>query len=332
MRSTRLRGDFSLETQNTDRISFFNANLLYMVVMILFVSIGYIAQHWDFQYGILITEFLLVALPTIIYAKIKGATIKNELRFNRLSLIDALLVIVTFISAYFVAVFINLIGEIVISMLGNLIVPDIPFATNPIEYMVFLFIIAVSAGICEEILFRGFILRAYEKLGMWPNIIVTALLFSTLHLNIQNTLAPFFLGIILGFVVYKTNSIFAGILGHFINNAISVTLGYVIMNLPFYKDVNIEQVQEGMTTQSLIGGVILFGIIMPFAGTVMVICLKAINDRHPEVTASRSEKGSTSIVRNIKLSWPLLVSLLIFIVMMTMEVKLIISGKPLINF
>ena len=302
-----------------------------MTVMVLFVTAGYVAQKWDFNYGILVTEFLLIALPAIIYVKIKGASVKKELRFNRLGLIDALLVIVAFIAAYFVAIFINLIAEILISMIGNLIVPDIPFAKNPGEYLVLLLIIAGSAGICEEILFRGFMLRSYEKLGMWPNIIITALLFSILHLNIQNIAAPFFLGIILGFVVYKTNSIFAGIIGHFMNNAISVTWGYVIMNLPFYENVNVEQVQEGMTTQSLIGAAIIFGIILPFASTIMIICLKAINDRHPDVSAKRSDIGFADMVKNIKLSWPLLISILIFIGMMTMEITLIVSGKSLIN-
>ncbi len=302
-----------------------------MTVMILFVTVGYVAQNWDFHYGILITEFLLIALPTVIYVKTKGASLKTELRFNKLSFVDVLLVAVAFIAAYFVAVFINVIGEIFLSMLGNLIVPDIPFATDPAEYLVLLFIIAGSAGICEEILFRGFILRAYEKLGMWPNIIVTAMLFSILHLNVQNILAPFFLGIVLGFVVYKTNSIFAGIIGHFINNAISVTWGYVIMNLPFYRNVDIAQVQEGITTQALIGAAVLFGVILPFAGTIMVICLKAINDRHSETTDNRSDTGFFSILRSIKLSWPLLVSFIIFIGMMTLEITLIVSGKPLIN-
>lgn len=320
-----------MESQNRDRISFFDANLLYLAIMVLFVTVGYVVQSRSFRYGILITEFLLIAMPTIIYAKIKGASIKDDLRFNSLSLIDALLVIVAFISAYFVAVFINLLGEIFISLLGNLIVPDIPFAKSSAEYLVLLFVIAGSAGICEEILFRGFILRAYEKLGMWPGIIVTALLFSILHLNIQNILAPFFLGIILGFVVYKTNSIFAGIIGHFINNAISVTWGYVIMNLPFYKNMNIEQVQEGMTTQSLIGAVILFGLILPLAGAIMVICLKAINDRHPEAAANRAAAGFFTMANRIRLSWPLLVSLIIFIGMMTLEIVLIVTGKPLIN-
>lgn len=321
-----------MESNSSERISFFSANLLYMAVMVLFVTVGNAVQSRDFHYGILITEFLLIALPTVIYTKIRGASIKSALRFNRLSLIDALLVVVAFVSAYFVAVFLNLLGEILISMLGKLIIPDIPFAKNPKEYLVLLLVIAGSAGICEEILFRGYMLRAYERFGMWPGIIATSMLFSILHLNIQNILAPFFLGIILGFVVYKTNSIFAGMIGHFVNNAISVTWGYVIMNLPFYNSINAEQVQNGMVTQSLIGAALIFGIILPFTATIMVICLKAINDRHPEVPAYKGDTGIYSEVGRIRLSWPLLISFLLFIGMMILEIILIIQGKPLINF
>lgn len=321
-----------MEPHKSNRLSFFDGNILYMVVMVLFVTVGYIAQKRDFHYGILITEFLLIALPTLIYVRIKGASIKKELRFNSLSIIDVLLVIVTAISAYFAAVFINLIAEIIISMAGDLIIPDIPFAQNPREYVILLFIIAGSAGICEEILFRGFIMRSYEKLGMWRSIIMTALLFSVLHLNIQNIVAPLFLGIIFGFMVYKTNSIYAGMLAHFINNSVSVTWGYVIMNLPFYKNANIEQLQGEVTTQSLIGAAVLFGLILPIAGIIMALCLKAISDRHPEAVASGSSESFIGIMRNIRLSWPLLICLLIFLVMMTMEIIFIISGRRLINF
>ncbi len=321
-----------MELQDSGRLSIFNGNLLYMIVMILFVTVGYIAQQRDFHYGILITEFLLIALPAIIYVKINGASVKKELRFNSLSLIDAILVIVAAVAAYFAAVFINLIAEILISLMGDLIIPDIPFAKSPREYLVLLFVIAGSAGICEEILFRGFILRSYEKLGMWPDIVFTALLFSVLHLNIQNMAAPFFLGIILGFVVYKTNSIYAGMLGHFINNAVSVTWGYVIMNLPFYESMDIEQLQGGMTTQSLIGASIIFGLILPIAGTILAICLKAIKDRHPEAASPRPDESFVSTMGNIRLSWPLLVSLLIFIGMMIMEILLITNGRRPINF
>lgn len=319
-----------MESQE-DRISFFNANLLYLGVMVLFVSVGYVAQKWDFNYGMLITEFLLVALPAIIYVKVAGASVKRELRFNSLSLTDMLLVAVAFVSAYFVAVFLNLIGEILISMAGELIIPDIPFASDPAEYLVLLFVIAGSAGICEEILFRGFMLRAYERFGMWTGIIMTALLFSMLHLNVQNLLAPFFLGLVLGYVVYKTNSIFAGMLGHFINNAISVTWGYVIMNLPLYEAIKPEQLQEGVTTGSLIGAALLFALVLPFAGGILAICLKAINDRHPEAVEERAGASFAGKMKSIRLSWPLLFSLLIFIGMVTAEIYLIINGRPIIN-
>jgi len=320
-----------MELRKTDRLSFFSANLLYLSVMVLFVSVGYIAQKWDFNYGVLITEFLLVALPTIIYVKAMGASVKKELRFNRLDFTDMLLVVVAFVSAYFVAVFVNLVGEILISMAGELIIPDIPFATDPAEYLSLLLIIAGSAGICEEILFRGFILRVYERFGMWTGITITAMLFSMLHLNVQNVLAPFFLGLVLGYVVYKTNSIFAGMLGHFINNAISVTWGYVVMNLPFYEAMNAEQLKAGMSTEALVSAAFLFAFVLPFAGGILALCLKAINDRHPEAAGDKTEASFALKARKIRLSWPLLVSLLIFMGMMTAEIYLIMNGKPIIN-
>ncbi len=324
--SQYLQEDVVLELRDSDKLSIFGANILYMIVMILFVTVGYFVQKRSFHYGILITEFLLIALPAIIYAKIKGTSIKEEFRLNRIGLVDVLLIIVAFLSSYFVAVFINLIAQILISTAGNLILPDIPFAENPREYLTLLLIIAGSAGICEEILFRGILLRAYERFGMWRGIIISALFFSVLHLNIQNMAAPFFLGIVLGFVVYKTNSIFAGILGHFINNAISVTFGYVVMNMPFYKNISNLQIQEGMTTPSLIGAAVLFGAIVPFTGAIMVLCLKALNDRHPEAAASGSDAVALGLLKDIKISWPLLISLIIFVGMMALEIMFIMRG------
>jgi hypothetical protein len=103
------------------------------------------------------------------------------------------------------------------------------------------------------------------------------------------------------------------------------------MNLPFYHTIELEQVQEGMTTQSLLGAAILFALVVPVAGFIMAMCLKAISDRHPETAASGAEAGILSVMGRLRLSWPLLVALIIFIVMMTLEIILIVSGKPLIN-
>lgn len=320
-----------MESQRSGRVSIFSANLLYMLVMLLFVSLGYIAQKWDFKYGIIITEFLLIALPTILFIKLKGASVKKELRLNKLSIVDAVLVIVIFTSGYWVAVFINMLGQIALSMMGELITPQIPFAQSASDYFVLILIIAGSAGICEEMLCRGYIMRAYEGLGMWPGIIISAVMFSLLHLNIQNTLAPLFLGLLLGFVVYRTNSLFAGILGHFTNNAISVTWGYIIMNLPIYKSMDTQAMEQGLTTTSLISAAFLFGMISLFTGAIMIISLKALGERHQKSEAETPEIKFIDIVKNFRLSWPLLITLIIFITMMVMEVVLIVRGQPLIN-
>lgn len=312
-----------MEEQSSDRISIFSANLLYMVVMILFITVGYIMQKRDFESGVLITEFLLLALPTIVFTKLNGTSIKRDLRLNRLSIIDAVLVVVIFMSGYWVAVFINLLGQIILSMLGQLITPQIPFAQSGSEYITLLLVIAGSAGICEEILCRGYIMRAYERLGMWPCIIMSALLFSLLHLNIQNILAPFFLGLLLGFVVYKTNSIYAGMIGHFINNMIAVTWGYVVANLPMYKNLDTQILEQELTTASLIGSAALFGIVALFAGGIMVISLKTLSERHEKYVPEIRDAGFFDTMKNIRLSWPLLVTLIIFVFMMVLELILI---------
>lgn len=320
-----------LEEQSSDRISIFSANLLYMVVMVLFITVGYIVQKRDFKSGVLITEFLLLALPTIIFTRLNSTSIKRELRLNRLSIIDAVLIVVIFTSGYWVAVFINLLGQILLSILGQLITPQIPFAQSSSEYVILLLVIAGSAGICEEILCRGYIMRAYERLGMWPSIFISALLFSLLHLNIQNILAPFFLGLLLGFVVYKTNSIYAGMLGHFINNTVAVTLGFVVMNLPMYKNLDPQAMEQELTTASLIGASVLFGIIALFAGAIMLVSLKALSERHGKHVPEIRDAGLFDTMKNIRLSWPLLVTFIIFVFMMVLELVLITRGKPMMN-
>jgi len=75
-------------------------------------------------------------------------------------------------------------------------------------------------AICEEIYFRGFCLTSIEaRLGRWPAIIVSALIFSAMHGNIWYAHLYFLLGVLLGWVYCSTGSLFAAVLCHFINNA-----------------------------------------------------------------------------------------------------------------
>lgn len=86
--------------------------------------------------------------------------------------------------------------------------------------------IVVLAPIVEELLFRGgmqgHLLRRWKN-PMWA-IIIPALVFGAIHGNPAQSFFAFILGLVLGWVYYRTGSLLPGMLMHFINNGTSVLL------------------------------------------------------------------------------------------------------------
>lgn len=103
-----------------------------------------------------------------------------------------------------------------------------------------LFTVAVIPAVCEEVLFRGYILRAFEKSwGIIAAIIVSGLFFGLFHLQIGNLLPLATLGMILALMTWLSGSIWPAVVAHFINNGAAVVVG---INLPelFFQDITIE--------------------------------------------------------------------------------------------
>lgn len=81
--------------------------------------------------------------------------------------------------------------------------------------------VAVIAPIVEELIFRGIIFNGFRKnYNGFVAVVMSALLFSLFHLNPWQMPATFLLGLLLGWLMLRTNSIFVAILGHSINNAL----------------------------------------------------------------------------------------------------------------
>jgi uncharacterized protein len=327
-----------LETNNSgfqSKLSIAGVNILYLLSLILLITAGSFVQHRSFNSGILITEFVLIALPGFLYVMLRKSNLRQELRFNKIKLMDILLIVFIFMCGYPVAVFFNLLGSIFVSIFGKLITSPIPIANSFNEYFVLLLIVAGSAGICEEILFRGLIMRGYESLGKWQSIIFTAVLFSMLHINIQNILGPLFLGILLGYVVYTTNSIFAGMIGHFINNAISVTIGFFVMQLPMVRNAQAQSLPRSAELQGLLVLIIPVGIWAAISGLIVVFCMKALKELNLERDTFQAElvpvekQSITKILKNAKLAWPLYISFAIFVFYSILEFTFVITGQSL---
>lgn len=75
------------------------------------------------------------------------------------------------------------------------------------------------APICEELVFRGVTLRQAKRcFPFWAANVMQAVLFGAFHMNMIQGIYAFFLGIILGYICEKSNSIHNAILLHMLFN------------------------------------------------------------------------------------------------------------------
>jgi membrane protease YdiL (CAAX protease family) len=95
------------------------------------------------------------------------------------------------------------------------------------------FKVAVIAPVIEELIFRGLILHGLRKnYTTTTAVVVSAILFSLFHLNPWQMPATFVLGLLLGWLMMRTNSIFLAILGHSLNNLI------VLLTITYWEQIS----------------------------------------------------------------------------------------------
>ncbi|MCP4887798.1 MAG: CPBP family intramembrane metalloprotease, partial [Planctomycetaceae bacterium] len=92
---------------------------------------------------------------------------------------------------------------------------------------------AIVPAICEELFFRGLLFRSFRThFSPWKTIFATAILFGAFHLisssglTISRFLPTTMMGVILGWVCYRSGSVIPGILLHALHNAITVCFAY----------------------------------------------------------------------------------------------------------
>ncbi len=261
------------------KISILEVNILFLIMAILLLTLGTFVQSINVKSGLIITEYFLVLLPVIIFIKIKGLNMKETLRLNKIKPKYGIITIGITLLSYPIALFFNLLVMTLISILGKIEVPSIPTAYNFKEYIGLFFIVAISAGICEEVLFRGLLLKVYERKYDKIAIIISAVLFGIFHFNLQNLMGPIILGLIFGYLVYLTNSIYVGIIGHIVNNGFAVTLAYGINKLTEIANktgYNSSQSEVAPTTYQLFATTIFIGAMALIAGLFIHYILKYI--------------------------------------------------------
>lgn len=82
--------------------------------------------------------------------------------------------------------------------------------------------LAVMPGICEELAMRCFSLQLLRKYGKGFAVFAVSIVFGLLHGNVVQFIFAFLVGMVLGFVTVKTDSIVPAMFIHAFNNGMSV--------------------------------------------------------------------------------------------------------------
>jgi membrane protease YdiL (CAAX protease family) len=176
--------------------------------------------------SMLISTFF-IGVPVIIYLISKRIPLKSALRFNPISIKSVFAIIL--LSIGFIVI-IDELDRIVYTLFGH---PD--YLEQLVEQLkltsIFNGIIIVASTVLiapfvEEMLFRGYLQKVLED--NWQDVtkavLVTSLLFAFVHLNLYWVVQIYLLGLVLGYLAWRTNSILPSLILHALNNGFAVAL------------------------------------------------------------------------------------------------------------
>lgn len=278
-----------------NELSIYKTNLLYLILAIVFIFLGGLTQNINLFFGILVTEILILVVPNVWFVKRENLSLKKTWRLNKVSFKNIILIILITLLTYPIAVFFQAIFVSIISLIKPLHPDGLPIEISQIPFLWSVLFVAIIPGICEEIVFRGTILRAYEKLGIKKAIIISAILFAMFHFALINFMGPLILGIVFGVMVYKTNSIYSSMIAHAFNNFIALVLNYFLMgNLDF-----VNSIESQNTNVDSFQIIISFAIFALFIYLLILIVKTLLNKLTPHEETSKDKIFEDQIIEDI---------------------------------
>lgn len=226
-----------------------NANILLCVVVFLIailpqILIPILAKIFSIDFSelaktnetfriilLLIDQYVFIFIPVVIFTIVNKINIKEVFRLNPINLSAGFLTVIMAVAAWVVSIF----ASVIVYHIYTVVVgkpSNVMDNVIPANMYLGLFLIALTPAICEEALFRGIVLKAYENRGTVKAIVITATLFALIHFSIIRFTGPFIIAILAGYLVVKSNSIIPGILTHLTFNGLSLCIFYTAQTMP----------------------------------------------------------------------------------------------------
>ena len=172
----------------------------------------------------ILTQLTLLVLPAAVYFIITKESVQKTLGIRPLGIRNIIIIILLSLA---IQPFMSVLAAVSTIFFPNHVSDTISILRQD-GYGMMLLSIAVMPAICEEVFFRGIIFHGYRLQSLGRACLFTGLLFGLMHMDGQQFLYAFALGTLFCFLRYRTNSILAPMLAHFVINGTQVSLSWFI--------------------------------------------------------------------------------------------------------
>ena len=245
-----------------------------MTVLFLLASlfVSYFMSFIGIAGTALISELCLL-LPAAYYLLKGRAQLASQMHLKGIKLTTFLMVLVYHLCCYPIIIAMN---SFTLAISDNAAM-DITAEFKGESYLAIWLFVGFIGPVVEELVFRGAILGGLRTTGrIFTAILLSALLFGLVHMNLNQLSYTFFAGIYWGLLVEATGSILPSMTCHIIMNSLSVFAMYFYDNSLLELDGIMDQI-ETESAVSYIGTGCVFLVIAVFTTMLAMLMLRVIS-------------------------------------------------------
>lgn len=231
---------------------------------------------------IMIISQIIIALPSLIYLKLKNINIVNAIRLKKINLGNIVLII---LFTYLITPFMGLINLLSTRVVSNSTEQIMGQITSENSFLISLLLVAFVPCVLEETVYRGIFYNEYRKVNVVKGIILSGFLFGIIHGNFNQFSYAFAMGIIFALLIEATDSILSTMIVHFFINGTSVFAMYLLPKLnqimeAFYGEEYVETAAN-VTTNNVIspGAIAGYAVYAAFTSILGFIVFRTIAKR-----------------------------------------------------
>ncbi len=209
---------------NHNRIE--HVNRVFLATVLTFIFGSYLLLYIKQGFHVTIPAFVqllysqvILVLPAVIYLVIKKIKPLEFIRFKKVNLVTIVLLV---LFGFFIRPFMSLLSAISMLWVENKIADTATQLTTEVNFLWAMTIIAIIPSILEEFVYRGVFYNEYRKVNTGKAVLLSGLLFGLMHMNVNQFIYAFFMGVIFALIIEATDTILASVIVHFTINGSSL--------------------------------------------------------------------------------------------------------------